>query len=808
MAGATTIGDLVFFLRGKDSGFTKMLNGAEKKARAVGQSMQNVGKSLTSIGKKAALAGAAISGALGLAVKKGADFEQAISNAASVTGATGDEFEIAKEKLEALAKELGITTVFSATEAAEAMYDLASKGFDVANFSLEELIPLLDLAAATQDDLTHATQTVTGTLRAYNLENDETTRIADVFTKVIGSSAATMDKLASSMAFVAPVANAAGVELEEMTAVLGKLFDANIDGSTAGTSMRRTIAELISPSDKLVGTLKRLGLTTEDINLETHTLTDIFDTLKKRGFSAADAMDVFGQRAGPAVITIAGLGKETNESITALRELNQKLNDAGGTAANVAALQLSTLNGQTKLLKSAIEGVVLEIAGALIPRLTEWATKGAELFQRVAKWMADNEELKNTIIRVVAAIGVGLAVGGTLSIVLGTIISMVGAVVIAVSAIIPAVVAVAGVIGTVGLPIIAAIGVAIAALAAMLVPIGAFIWLVVQRWIEQAGGLAAIWSKVSMFLIAVWVGLKQMAISAFEAVMEFWLENRELFLKTLNTLVNTTVSLINFVLAFIQKAWPVVVELTRTAMAVLVPIIRSAWNMIWGVIKTVMQLINGDTEAAWETVKETVINALAILWETLVKFWGFLFPFLAQKFDDVIGLVGDWILHAVDTIVGGFRSHWNSIIDVITYPFKAAFAVIVEGMNWVVSQLNKIQIDIPEWLNKLPGVDFGGKSFGFNFAKMTVPEFAKGGRMGHDGLAMVGERGRELVGLGRGAQVLNNAQTEQAVGGVNLSVNVGEMSVRNDQDIRNVAAQLKDLFDEELRGRGIGAIAF
>ena len=372
-----------------------------------------VGKHARAIGIGMVAAGGIMTAAMTKAIKRAADFEQAITNAASVTGATGEAFDVARGKMEELAKTLGRTTVFTASQAANAMYDLASKGFDVAAMSADELKPILDLAAATQADLTFATETVTSTLRAFGMENTETIRIADVFTKAIGSSAATVEKLSTSMSYVAPLAKTAGISLEETTAVLARLYDAGIDGSTAATSLRMTIAKLITPSTELSDVLKKLGLTEADISLKTHTLAQVLQRMKDAGMSTADAMELFGVRAGPTALILADFETQGSKATDAIAEMTATLEMAGGTAKNVAEMQLNTLSGQMKLLASAIESVVLPIGKTFIPKLTELATWIAGVSQGISTWMGEHQRLSTLIVAT-------LGVGGVMTLALGT----------------------------------------------------------------------------------------------------------------------------------------------------------------------------------------------------------------------------------------------------------------------------------------------------------------------------------------------------------------------------------------------------
>ncbi len=151
-----------------------------------------------------------------------------MANAASVSGATAEEFERMKE----VAREMGKSTVFSASEAADAMYYMASAGYKAEQMG-EALKPILDLAAATQSDVAFSTDTVIATLNQFGLGAQDAGRVTNVFAAAIGNSQATLDKLSYSMRYVGPVANSLGYSIEQTTAALGLLYNAGFQGEQA-----------------------------------------------------------------------------------------------------------------------------------------------------------------------------------------------------------------------------------------------------------------------------------------------------------------------------------------------------------------------------------------------------------------------------------------------------------------------------------------------------------------------------------------------------------------------------------------------
>ena len=433
---AIKVGDAILFIGADTKGLTKGLSVVKSALGSLGASSRAAGAILT-------VGGGALTTAFGIATKMAGEFEQAITNAAVVTGKVGQELAQAKEAIAGLASTLGETTVSSARQAADALGILARKGFDVAQFSVKEMQPFLDLAAATLSDLTFVTDIASSTMRAFGIANKDVTRISDVFVKATNTSALNMQTLGEAMKFVAPLASSAGISLETVTAVLGKLANKGTNASIAGTGLRRVIAELIGPGNVFVEVLKRLNLTTADISLETNDLIEVLDKLKRAGFTTADAMTVFGQRAGPIIEQVAELGKNVGAASKATKTFRSNLSktssDAIGAidglkrfrssllnlkdvAKTTAEEQLNTLRGKFVLLKSAAEGFMIAIGQKLVPILTIFAEKAALAIQRLTKWIKENDTLTDTVIRWVASMGIMATAIGAILVMLPAVI--------------------------------------------------------------------------------------------------------------------------------------------------------------------------------------------------------------------------------------------------------------------------------------------------------------------------------------------------------------------------------------------------
>ena len=185
-----------------------------------------------------------------------------MSRVKAISGATGDEFEA----LRAQAKELGATTVFSATQAAEGMENLASAGFTASEITAA-MPGLLDLAAASGSNLGTASEIAAAAVRAFGLEASDATHVADVFAEVSARTQAQTEDLGDALKYVGPQAKNAGLSLEQTSAAIGIMSDVGIKGSMAGTTLRSVLQSLQAPTEKAAETMAAYG-----INAETQTV--------------------------------------------------------------------------------------------------------------------------------------------------------------------------------------------------------------------------------------------------------------------------------------------------------------------------------------------------------------------------------------------------------------------------------------------------------------------------------------------------------------------------------------------------------
>lgn len=200
----------------------------------------------------------ALSAAGGYAIKVGSDFEAGMSQVAAISGATGSELDQLKEK----AKEMGASTKFSATESAEAFSYMAMAGWKTADM-LDGIEGIMNLAAASGEDLARVSDIVTDSLTAFGLKASDSAHFADVLAKASSSSNTNVSMMGETFKYVAPLAGSLGYSIEDVAVAVGLMANGGIKGEQAGTALRGALTRLVKPTDEVTSKLVELGLATE-----------------------------------------------------------------------------------------------------------------------------------------------------------------------------------------------------------------------------------------------------------------------------------------------------------------------------------------------------------------------------------------------------------------------------------------------------------------------------------------------------------------------------------------------------------------
>lgn len=370
--------------------------------RAVEKNFKQHISKVSSYGKNLTMAVSAPIVAFGaLSLKTTADFQTAMNRVEGVTGATTAEMA----KLNAQAKALGASTSFSASEAGDAMGFLAQAGFK-ADQILGAMPSTLQLAEAAQMDLAAAADITSNILAGYGKKVEDLTHINDVLVKAADATNTDIAGLGEAMSYVAPVASGMGLAFEETVGALGMLSNAGIKGSMAGTTLREVLGSLANPSKEAAELLEKMAISAFDSQGKMRPLADIMGQLQMAGMTAGEALQIFGQRAGPGMLALV------NQGAGALTDLQATLEDSGGAAKHMAEVQMKGLNGALKNLQSAFEGLQIALMESGI---LDWVTN---FVTRVAGWISTAISAGDSTHRLALVIaGMAAAIGPTLLVV-------------------------------------------------------------------------------------------------------------------------------------------------------------------------------------------------------------------------------------------------------------------------------------------------------------------------------------------------------------------------------------------------------
>ncbi|RLA81660.1 MAG: phage tail tape measure protein [Deltaproteobacteria bacterium] len=294
------------------------------------------------------------------------DFEKAVVMAASVSGYFGRAFDMAVESIKRFALRLSAKTIYSANEIAEAMYSIASAGYDVTKFSEKEFLPILNYAAAQQIDLADATEIVIRTLKEFGDQGETAASIVDKFTSAISHSFLNAQRLAEGMKYVGAIAGELNIPLEQVLASLAVLVDRGYEGSQAGQRLNMILTKLLKPTQEANKALASLGISAAELNPETTSLVNILYKLRAAGFSAAEASAMFRARTAAAAIALV-------ENADEVARLSTILKSSAGITAEIASKQIATLWGALRLLRNAVVLLAEDFGSKLKPVIVSTA---------------------------------------------------------------------------------------------------------------------------------------------------------------------------------------------------------------------------------------------------------------------------------------------------------------------------------------------------------------------------------------------------------------------------------------------------
>ena len=376
---------------------------ATQKINGLSSAMVAVGGSLTK-GVTVPLAAVGVT-----AVNTAVDFEKGMSQVRALSGATGSDFEALRQK----AIEMGAETKFSATEAADAFTYMAQAGWKTDDM-LSGIEGTMSLAAASGEDLATATSIVTSSLTAFGLGAEEAGRFSDVLARAAADTNTNVSEMGEAFKYVAPVAGALGYSIEDTSVALGLMANQGIIASQAGTSLRSLFTNLTRPVGQAEKAINDLGISIKNTDGTVKPLSQTLEELRQRfsGLSEAEQAQYAAMLAGQE--GMSGLLAIVNASDSDFKKLTSSINNASGSAEDMADIMMDNTAGAVEQLSGALESAGIIIGEELTPyirRLAEWIANLVDNFNDLSE-----EQQQNIVKWALLAAGMGpvLMIGGKL----------------------------------------------------------------------------------------------------------------------------------------------------------------------------------------------------------------------------------------------------------------------------------------------------------------------------------------------------------------------------------------------------------
>lgn len=654
---------------------------AIQKIAQAGESFKKLGDNISGVGTtltKTVTAGVAGLGTA--AVKTAADFDSAMSQVSAVSGATGDEFDALRDK----AREMGAKTKFSAAEAAEAMNYMAMAGWKTSDM-LSGIEGIMNLAAASGEDLATTSDIVTDALTAFGLSAGDSGHFADILAAASSNANTNVSMMGETFKYVAPIAGAMGYSAEDTAEAIGLMANAGIKSSQAGTSLRKILTELNGEVKISTDSLGEVVIQTSNTDGSMRSLNEILAdcraTFSKLSESeqAAAAETLAGKTAMSGFLALMNAAPSDIQKLeSAISTCSDSMGGYNGTAEKMAAVMQDNLTGQLTILKSQLQELAIAFGEILMPVIRDVVSF---LQGFIDKLNGLDEGTKETI----AKIALFAAAAGPVLIVVGKIISAIGTIMTILPAVSGAISTVTGVFGALNAVMLAnPIALVIAAIVA-LVATFAVLWNKCDAFREFWINL---WTGIKDFFAGIWEGIK----SVFSGVVDFIRDNWQ--------------GLLLFLVNPIAGAFKLIYDNCES--------FREFWNNLWTGIKegfsavwegiketcsAAWSAIKEGASAAWSAIKDTVSSAGAAISEALSKAWNSIKENTSAAWNSIREAVGNAWEHmksagasavsAIRETVTGAWQHiktstletWNSVKESVSSAWSNIKSEVSESMN-------------------------------------------------------------------------------------------------------------------------------
>ena len=377
---------------------------SKDKLSSLSSAASTAGKSLT---KSLTLP---LTGLVAASVKVTSTFDAGMSKVQAISGATAEELELLRDK----AKQMGAQTKFSATESTEAFNYMAMAGWKAEDM-LNGIEGIMNLAAASGEDLATTSDIVTDALTAFGLSAEDSSHFADVLAMASSNANTNVAMMGETFKYVGPVAGALGFSVEDVSVAIGLMANSGIKGSQAGTALRNLFTRMAKPTKESAAAMKALGVSLTDSEGNMKDFNTIMLELREgfSGLTQAQKAQYASALAGQ--YGMSGLLAVVNSSDADFNKLTEAINNADGASAEMAEVMMDNLPGALTLARSALEGLGIRIGEVVTPTITKVVQKFTEFIAWLSQASDGAVKFAIALATVLASIGPILLVLGTMT---------------------------------------------------------------------------------------------------------------------------------------------------------------------------------------------------------------------------------------------------------------------------------------------------------------------------------------------------------------------------------------------------------
>lgn len=603
---------------------------------------------------------------VGNVIELGQNFTSTMSEVSAISGATGEDFE----KLEACAREYGATTVFSASNAAEALKYMSLAGWD-ADQSTSALGGVLNLAAASGMELGAASDMVTDYLSAFAMEAGDAAYFADLLSYAQSHSNTTAEALGEAYKNCAANLNAAGQDVETVTSLLEGMANQGYKGSEAGTAMAAIMRDITNGMKDGAIKIGETSVAVMDAQGNFRDLTDILTEVEAATNGMGDAERAVALSSTFTADSTKGLNLILNEGMDNIAGYEEELRGASGSAEEMANIMNDNLSGDVAAMNSAFEELGLKIYDALESKLR-----------------AGVQFITNGVIPAIEWLGghipeVTIAVSG-----LGAVIAAMnwGTISSKIAMVKGALVKLAAALGGVSLPAIAIIAV-ITAVALAFTNLWknneefrnkiTAIWDGIKAKFDEFGqgivdrlnALGFEFEDITEVMKAVWDGFCEVLAPIFEGVFQ-QISN------ILNEALDILTGLFDIFAGIFTGDWDMVWQGVQEVFGAVWDFVVATFENWISTFTSLADTVLGWFGTDWETVWTNVKTFFSDTWNAIVSFFSGILSGIYSSVTGTMTEIHDTFTNIWDSITGFLSGAWETIKNIVTVGIMAVKEII------------------------------------------------------------------------------------------------------------------------------------